>query len=713
MDREIIKKKLPGSEATAPQETPPSAAIARVVRALDELGISDLYDLKASTAASVGEALGLSLHGTNNAAVVARALVEQGFLSPEIPLERPVKRGFGGFYLDAAVVGAERVLLNVKRWVRHQQTKDPEKARSYRHLDEVEQNLPIGAALGLGKNEHHLTSSLGRKLVEVGLISPEIPPGHPISRRRGSAYLNPDIVGPAQVIDNIVRWIRHEQTKEPRDERRMTNLDHIPPNGAMGTALGLSHLDSRKGAAVGRKLIEYGLLSADIPEGHPLTQSRGSLYLNPEVVGAAAARENLRCVLQERYNFTVDIQRSDVGFVSFCRALNVEISPRALREMVRLLGWLPDAEPQSIFQPVPALFRRSSAGAAAGRAKRELPEIDESLERTGERAVRFLKGEAFEQLVGLALAAIEPEAPLLSQYCLDVSPSSGYYGVRVDWRIGAKLIEVKWGRALENVRDTAAKHRKFLEKNGWSDVHYDVVTFVECADSSIGTTSFDALLRSVPEELRENFQKIGAMLARDEYSSDAGASERCRLIRDTLYTTAEKLSALTGAARRGEIETVLRCIVGADSDRLAEILKAGAPRAFNGLAATFAYGGQLYRGQITLPTYLSEDDHRALFRSVYTFGDLRFYDRIDRDIAVLIEYHCNDRIEAFVPAEQSFGRGVVFQLPGGVLLQQANSRSEAGALAINDLDGCAELLGVSPEDLAFVKEYVSRRGGAA
>ena len=686
----------------------------RVAQVLQDLKIADLYDLRAKTWGPVAAALGLSSGAGTDGAMLARKILELELLSPEIPLDRPVKRGFGAFYLDPGIVGPAQVLVNVRRLVEHEQRREPSSARRCTHLDNIEGNIALGAALGLPSEERHLTSGLARKFIELKLISPDIPPGHPIMRARGSFYLNPEVVGSGKVLENIISWIRGEQSKEQVGERMFTTLDDIPKSAAVGVALGLGLRDARRGTSIARRLCELGVISPELPEAHIRSSRRGSLYLKAEVVGVEQAADNARRLLQERYTFLGDVQRADPGFAALCRALGSEVSAPALRETVRARGWLIDEVHSSVLKPVPAIFRRDGATRArGGPEKRELAGIDESVELSPSRSIRFVKGEAFEQLAGLALAAEEPSAVLLPQFCLDVDPASGWYGLRVDWLIGDRLVECKWGRATANIRETAAKHRAALARSGASDLRYEIMTLVAGDDPTIEVRLFTESLDRLPGALRARFGQVAELLRSDEHGGDPGAAERYRLIRDTLYTATERMTAVAGPERIREIEAVLELMSETPPTHLVEALAARAPRAFNGLAATFRYEGQLYRGQIALPTWLDEGENRTLFRPVYTFGDLKFYDRLDRDLAVLIEYHYNRRIEDFLPMAGAMSRGVVFEIDAGRRVSQLRDHREEGVREVRDLDECAALLSTRPEDLSFVKEYVSRRGGAA
>jgi hypothetical protein len=102
--------------------------------------------------------------------------------------------------------------------------------------------------------------------------------------------------------------------------------------------------------------------------------------------------------------------------------------------------------------------------------KRALAEysIEDGVELKKTSLSTFLKGEAFEQLVGIFLLAAYPEKKVIPQYCLTVDEKGEFFGDRADYRVGDEIFEIKWGGHAENIAATYQKHSKLLEGTNFS-----------------------------------------------------------------------------------------------------------------------------------------------------------------------------------------------------------------------------------------------------
>jgi hypothetical protein len=86
-----------------------------------------------------------------------------------------------------------------------------------------------------------------------------------------------------------------------------------------------------------------------------------------------------------------------------------------------------------------------------------------------------LKGYAFEQLVGLFLAYSNPSETVIPQYCLIVDLENEIFELRADFRVNLKIVDAKWGLALNNINTTISDHTNAIERSQ-CDFDYKILT---------------------------------------------------------------------------------------------------------------------------------------------------------------------------------------------------------------------------------------------
>ena len=139
--------------------------------------------------------------------LAARALIEQGIISARIPDNYVFNGSHISHYFRAEIVGHQTAVDNMKEYCRNH----------YPDLDRVERDGGFAAALGLDRKQ--TVRDLARRLVQLGWISPEIPPCRPLlsNRTHCSRYFDADIVGGhEQAVSNLKKWAQAEITR-PED----------------------------------------------------------------------------------------------------------------------------------------------------------------------------------------------------------------------------------------------------------------------------------------------------------------------------------------------------------------------------------------------------------------------------------------------------------------------------------------------------------------
>jgi hypothetical protein len=286
---------------------------------------------------------------------------------------------------------------------------------------------------------------------------------------------------------------------------------------------------------------------------------------------------------------------------------------------------------------------RGAHGAVSSRVERRL----------SHEPVTFAKGEAFEQLIGVALALTYPEERIVPQFCLKVgvNPATerGFYGMRVDYRIGdTKLVEVKWGGATNNIVETYNRHKERLESDGTaSKMDYQLIMLEdnqELRRSGIPFTLFSTLVEQLPEDSRELVQETQALIAQLAHE---GQGAHLGLLTDYLYSALLDLREPgQGSAREGALRSVLEALVYHRRDTLRSFFEEHTKIGFNSLEANFEWQGKLYTDCIDASQYYAE--HPESFEVLYSFDAWRkdsfvrlyFESSLGRDLAVAQELLC-------------------------------------------------------------------------
>jgi hypothetical protein len=209
-----------------------------------------------------------------------------------------------------------------------------------------------------------------------------------------------------------------------------------------------------------------------------------------------------------------------------------------------------------------------------------------------------------------------------------VDERNGFFGTRADWKIGDKIVEVKWGGAVDNIEETFHKHTPLIGPTK----SYEVIV-LEKNSLNVPVTPFEKLVAG--EAL---FQKVTGIL--EELAKEAPSETTLnRLVhfRDALYSLNVEQNGLSPGARLQKIPALLEQIC-TGAEPLDSRLKSLATRRFPPLAAIFEHNGVMYRDRISIPAYQKETNHYEL---QWRFGDdLYFKNQDDRDVAVYLE--CTD-----------------------------------------------------------------------
>ena len=264
------------------------------------------------------------------------------------------------------------------------------------------------------------------------------------------------------------------------------------------------------------------------------------------------------------------------------------------------------------------------------------------------------KGLAFEQVVGVLLATLNPEASIIGQYCLQVEAEegvrgSGIYRVRVDWCVKSegeekgkeKIKEVKWGRATHNINETYYKHAQHLDGRDYGLVMLTENEEVPCY------TLFSELAEK--SELKDKLLELVAKLTEIEimaHKNSALNNEailRFNAINRYLYSGLKESCELKGAARIAALSSLIGNLLSCSDDKLTAFCDAKRHKHFfSGLEANFFWDGKLYSTRIKLKDLHSEDQH--IYDTGFSFTDRlivgttwTFARKFDRDLRVMLE----------------------------------------------------------------------------
>jgi hypothetical protein len=264
------------------------------------------------------------------------------------------------------------------------------------------------------------------------------------------------------------------------------------------------------------------------------------------------------------------------------------------------------------------------------------------------------KGLAFEQVVGVLLATLNPEASIIGQYCLQVEAEegvagSGIYRVRADWCVKSegeekgkeKINEVKWGRATHNINETYHKHAEHLDGRD-----YWLVMLTENEEVPRYTLFSDLAEKS---ELKDKLLDLVAKLTEIEnmaLESSALNNEailRFNAINRYLYSGLKESCKLKGAPRIAALSSLIGNLLSCSDDKLTAFCDAKRHKHFfSGLEANFFWNGKLYSTRIKLKDLHSEDQH--IYDTGFSFTDRliggttwTFARKFDRDLRVMLE----------------------------------------------------------------------------
>ena len=232
-------------------------------------------------------------------------------------------------------------------------------------------------------------------------------------------------------------------------------------------------------------------------------------------------------------------------------------------------------------------------------------------------SIAYTKGQCFEQLVGVLLAAQYPTERVIPQYCLKVDASTGYYGMRVDFKVGAKLFEVKWGNATKNIHKT---HRDHTGAAGVDESLYKVITLCLNDELSVPYTLFSALAETHPlrEELNDAMEKIMSLVLKGEKAGKQDKEERRKCVvnleavRDYLYDTFHRVgtneaSLLSGEQRIESLRSALHFLNNTPEEDLVRERDPKSFRHWTSLEAYWEIDGKVGRSLIPVHQLVEEE----------------------------------------------------------------------------------------------------------
>src|SRR3989344_5719669 len=616
----------------------------------------------------------LSVEEKYKTSAIVKSLIEKGIMSPEIPEGHSIGRAWGTWYLNLEIVGEEQAERNLRRYVQ----------ATYGTLDDVRKHWALASALGV-KN---IVGEVVRVIVEKGFMSPELPDGHGIGGSQGSFYLDSEIVGYEQAERNLRRYV----------QATYGTLDDVGVNWALASALGVEKLTGK----IAKALVERGFMSPEMPDGHPILKGpRLSFYIDTKVVREEKAEENLRKYVQAKYRTLEDVRQnpalaSALGVYNKKTAIVAELLKRGYLKGDGFRSWSSSSLPEQ--------FERKTI---TRKSKKKLKEIGAYTQPKEFHSTKFVKGEAFEQLVGFFLAYANPDELVIPQFCLDMRES--YFGTRVDFRVGNALYEVKWGYATENIMETYARHRRLiderhasldyhlirLERNGNGieiDVPYQMFgSFTE--GSEVGQS-----LRTLADILRKS----------SEDWNNIREVEFLTHFRDFIYNVIDTANSKKGEERKDYIRIQLETLVSL-KDKKSELdayMKENTDRYFAHLEAHFEYESQLYRGFV-IPKQLQEEQSDR-YSTIFYFGDIEFTNELDRNIAVMIECSADvKRIEKVLKNPRKLQTNPLFRVNDKLRI---STNGHPNAVRVSSLDELKGILSFENDMYEFGREYISTHG---
>jgi len=232
---------------------------------------------------------------------------------------------------------------------------------------------------------------------------------------------------------------------------------------------------------------------------------------------------------------------------------------------------------------------------------------------------KFVKGDAFEQLMGVYLSYSNPEQTVIPQYCLQVDESKGWYGMRADYRIGDTVYEIKWGGADENIKMTEEKHMAALERHSESGLKYRLITLT---GESPQHEDYNSLItgekdRGFPAVAEGFFTQMGSkLLEAAEKRDDVDSARFLRRVRDFGYNVVDEANKRTGDARIGYLDGVFHDVLERIDDRqmLEEYMHSQSPNSYRSLEANYVWEGKVHPGRVIPVALLHEQPERYCLR---------------------------------------------------------------------------------------------------
>jgi len=701
--------------------------------------------------------------------IVARACVEHGLLSPELPDNYPLKSQ--SLYFKKRVVGEKQALRNLKKAVQ----------AKYATLDDVDANSTLAKFFGVESSIKNVVKAC----VEHGLLSSELPDDHPIGLGSGShrsKYIDREIVGEEQSMRNVGKFVQATYGNLDAVEMRPVLAavlsvdrlkiliaraclehgflsaempDNYPVHGGKGKkatfyfnkevvgeenalrnirkyvqatyeTLGNLKMDDILAGALGvknkisciaRACVEHGFLSAEMPDNYPIKKSNKSShpcwYIDVEVVGEKQAMSNIKKYVQATYSCLDDVQAN--GILGRVLGLKRIRSVSELRKKIAELGWLETERFRCYAESnLPEQFRQTKKERLRTKKSKKprkcLRNIGAYAQERLPNNTTFIKGESFEQLFGLFLAYTSPNKLIIPQYCLDVGEN--YFRTRADFRVGNAIYEIKWGNAKEMIESDYTKHEKLMRRKQNKRFQYRLIRLEEKAVSlGIPHEMFGSLLEQQIDdsEVKKKFCTIVDLLRssarRREDTAEIGILVH---LRDFLYNKIDEANRKTGTERRQLIRKALDEIVAlvGDKDALDQYLIKHTKRALSPLEAHFEYRGKLYRAFIDLRKLKEEQPER--YETVYYFGDVEFASELDRNVAVLLE--CSSqvrRVERTLDKPKQFHVHPVFRISPR---RAISTNDHPKATRVRSLKEVKDMLCISNGMYDFALEYIKESG---
>ncbi|PLW79322.1 hypothetical protein C0585_08305 [Candidatus Woesearchaeota archaeon] len=527
------------------------------------------------------------------------------------------------------------------------------------------------------------TDDILRALVQQGYINPENYDGRLVrtgSKRQMSRLLRPEIVGRDISIENYRKHITLNSSE-------YTNLDNLPNhNQLLAFASELSGENISNKSDLAKVFVQYGVLSGELQEGQSIFKpgSQSSFYINKDIVGDELAEANFIKFISENYSSLDEISQSKTLSIF----LGVTNSKGAIQEAINEMGIFPESFRSYASTNIPEQFRRKGKPKPASKRNNSSKEISETFQ--GKKSAVFDKGEAFEQVVGLYLSYTNPEELIIPQYCLNVTDN--HFGTRVDFKVGEKFVEVKWGNAKENIEETHQKHTSLTDKL------YEVVRLEDQVQVGVETAKFEDLYKGA--EISSSLDHISNILLENQNDSKLMIA-----IRDYFYGVVEDANHKNGEERKEYISQKLQELKEVKREELSNYLKENTRSTFQTLEAHFEHEGELYRAFIS-PSQLAREESEK-YEATYNFGDLGFKNELDRNLAVLLEYAKEGvRVEDMVEDVDELIHPL-FIMPNS---RRVSTNGHEDATKIESLEQAVDILALSQEAYSDTMEYVGYHG---